>query len=385
MASNQPKKTWAQMIQDGARATAEKKVADLEAQEKALTAQLAKLQLDKKQAAEEKAKLDAAPVPKGPFVPVPFTPKFEVIMSEPHVLMGFFDSAGRPVPDVPIAGHEVCTGRYDRPINTIDFGTVLNLTDLFFPKQGDDLFGFRYGGRNATIMDRVENIFDEHKDKVLSTKFFIAAINPKKPKHTKRDLPNVNAAVASWLLKHLPHDVEFIDPLNSVADPTVRVLNLSAIVRHIQQKLGYFIPIDETDNVETKALTFVRYQRGQGFSTPDEKAGVARSLGKQVSDLTWLDIRLTPGKYDYAGVNAGYPKICYKEYAPSVAHLVNQYMNFKEYMQLTGSSAIRRMYMVMDEFSGYSLATVAVLKGFGLDKITEVLVYHKGTYSSFRL
>jgi len=176
-----------------------------------------------------------------------------------------------------------------------------------------------------------------------------------------------------------------MDPLNSVADVTVRVLNLSAIVRHIQKNLGYFIPIDETDNAESKALTFVRYQRGQGFPTPTEQAGVAKSLNKTVDALQWLHIQLTPGKYDYAGVSAGYPKVCYKEFSPSVAHLVNQFMNFREYLDMTGANAIRKMYLVMDEFSGYSLVTVAALKGFGLDKIAEVMVYHQGTYSTFRL
>lgn len=372
--SAKPVKTYAQMVRDSAKFAADRKLAELDAQEKALAAAMEKLKLERAAAIEAKTKFD---VPTA-VAQISFVPKFEVVKSEPHVLTGY----GKVFP---IAGHDVCTGRYDRPINTIDFSTVLNLTDLFFPTAGNDLFGPRYGRAASTIMERVENFFSEHKEQVLAAKFFIAAINPRKPKHTKRDLPNVNAAVASWLLKNLPHDVEFIDPLNSIADVTVRVLNLSAIVRHIQKNLGYFIPIDETDNAESKALTFVRYQRGQGFPTPTEQAGVAKSLGKPIDDLQWLHIQLTPGKYDYAGVNAGYPKVCYKEFSPSVAHLVNQFMNFREYLDMTGANAIRKMYLVMDEFSGYSLVTVAALKGFGLDKIAEVMVYHQGTYSTFRL
>ena len=101
--------------------------------------------------------------------------------------------------------------------------------------------------------------------------------------------------------------------------------------------------------------------------------------------MTFLNIRLTPGKYDYKGKLAGVTKLCYKEFGESVTQIVNQFTDFKEYLQFKGKDSVRRMYLVMDEFSGYSMFTVAALKGFGFDKITSVLCYCRGNYTSFNL
>ena len=107
------------------------------------------------------------------------------------------------------------------------------------------------------------------------------------------------------------------------------------------------------------------------------------NIRKTIQDESaqFMHVKLTPGKYNYNGMYSGTSKLCYKEFAPSVAQIINQFTDITQYLQLVNKKAIRQMYLVMDEFSGYSMFTAVALKGFGLDKITTVLCYYQGSYT----
>lgn len=129
--------------------------------------------------------------------------------------------------------------------------------------------------------------------------------------------------------------------------------------------------------------TFDMNQRGTGRPQPREKSSILRHIGDE--NAAFISVKLTPGKYDWDGKSYGAPRMCYKEFSSSVAQLVNQFTDFNEYLGFKGQSSLNRMYLVMDEFSGYSMFTIAALVGFGFDRITSVLCYFRGNYTSFNL
>lgn len=285
-----------------------------------------------------------------------------------------------------IPGQLICTGQYSIPANKHRFDRTLNLTDFFFPKNTAGLFSDRYGSRSTNILDRVKNFMMKHRDVIDETDYFIAAINKK---GGKRDLPNVNAAVVLWLLRYHMRDVIFMDPLDFINNPMlaitttpVSLTNLSVVVRWIKKKLAYDIPIDKHSD-RNVGETFVNYQRGSGSPAFREKQAILDYIRDQ--DASFLNIKLTPGNYDYKGKNAGVPKLCYKEFNNSVAQLVNQFTDFNEYLNFKNKTTVKRMYLVLDEFSGYSMYTIAALVGFGFDSITSVLCYFRDDYTSFNL
>lgn len=286
-----------------------------------------------------------------------------------------------------IPGQLVCTGQYTVPANQVTFSRILNLSDFFFPMGKGNLFENTYGNRSTTIFDRVNNFMLRNIDKIKESDYFIAAINKSK-KSGKKDLPNVNAAVIMWLLRHHEKDVIFMDPIDFLKDPflatsstPLKAINFSVVVRWIEKNIKYDLPVAPRHS--NTGAVFVNYQRGQGVPTEDEKRNIIRYI--QRPSAAFVHVKLTPGKYDYSGKNSGMPKMCYSGFEASVAQLVNQFTDFNEYLRFKGDTSLKRMYLVMDEFSGYSMFTIAALIGLGFDNFTTVLTYHQGSYSSFDL
>jgi len=309
-------------------------------------------------------------------------PKYTYVKANGHILTIKGQSAKIP-------GQIVCIGNYTKPANEIDFRTVLNFTDFFFPDNSANLFDDLYG-QGQNIFTKVKNFIIKHKEEVMQSNYFIAAINKTKGVRAKRDLPNVNAAVLAWLLENLCKDVIFMDPIDFLTDPMiatsrrpVKLTNFSKVVRHIRSELGYYVPLGADNNPKSKGSVFINYQRGQGCPGISEKEAILEVVND--SKAHFINVRLTPGKYDYSGVHKGVPKLCYKEFGPAVAQVINQFTDFKEYLKFTGDTCLKQMYLVMDEFSGYAMFTVAALVGFGFDRITTVLCYHRGKYSQFKL
>lgn len=299
---------------------------------------------------------------------------YEIVMSKPHTLEINGKTAN-------ISGKNVCIGAYKLQANQIDFRTICNLTDLFFTSP--NLFSRTYDAPD--VFQRTRNFLTANQAKIFGYKYFIAAINKTKTSG-KKDLPNVNAAVTAWLLENLPHDTIFMDPIDFLKNPMLAtssqmlsLTNLSEVSRYIMKNVAGHIPIDTSECNKSESVTFINYQRGQGYPDHTER----RQIMTAVNDpsVRFLYVKLTPGKYDYAGASAGAPKMCYREFGPSVAHLINQFTDFNEYLSFVGKSSIRKMYLVMDEFSGYAMFTIAAIKGFGLDRITYPLCYYRGSYS----
>jgi hypothetical protein len=287
-----------------------------------------------------------------------------------------------------IPGKLVCTGQYTVPANQVTFSRILNLSDFFFPMGKGNLFENIYENRSTTtIFDRVNNFMLRNIDKIKESDYFISAINKSK-KSGKKDLPNVNAAVIMWLLRHHEKDVIFMDPIDFLKDPflatsstPLKAINFSVVVRWIEKNIKYDLPVAPRHS--NTGSVFVNYQRGQGVPTENEKRNIIRYI--QRPSAAFVHVKLTPGKYDYSGKNSGIPKMCYSEFEDSVAQLVNQFTDLNEYIRFNGDTSLKRMYLVMDEFSGYSMFTIAALVGLGFDKFTTVLTYHRGSYSSFDL
>lgn len=302
------------------------------------------------------------------------TRTYKIIMSQPHVLT----INGQ---QVRICGKNISTGEYSLPANEVNFSLLCNLTEMFFIKHR--LFSAAYDA--SDVFQRVRNFMERHRDEFLTKHYFLAAINKNRPSGAN-DLPNVNAAVVAWLLQNLPRATVFMDPIDFLKNPLlatttkpIKLTNFSEVVRYIKANVAKHIPIDTSMANIANTASSIRYQRGKGTPSAADMSKIRRDISDESASL--LQVMLTPGKYDYVGSSHGAPKMCYKEFRPSVAHLINQYTHFNEYLQLRNKTALRKLYLVMDEFSGYSMFTIAAIIGFGLERITTVLCYYNGNYA----
>ena len=372
-----PVPSWADRVASSQLIDLAKQIDQLDLEEKRLKSRLEAITTERKQL---EAKKTTRPKSTGVLEADRFVPQYEYVDSTDQILISGTEKRL-------LESRRVCTGRYTRPMETIRQEEVLNLKDFFFPRDRTqyNLFTEAYGHHQLSIMERVENFMSKpvHRNSALSARFFMAAINPMKSRDQVRDLPNVNAAVASWLMRHLPHDVQFVDPL-TLGKPVVNVINLSQIAREVRKDLELKVNRHDTLNPEDKALTLVAYQRGQGEASVQERADVFRKIG-DVPHREWLNIKLTPGKYNYAGAQYGRPKICYTEFPLSVAQIATSFLHIPELIDMNACLSLRKIHVVLDEFNGYALVTVAVLYGYDLASLTEMMVYHKGNYSAFRL
>ena len=306
--------------------------------------------------------------------------KYSLILAKGHRLqvMGRFAD---------IKGEPICTGKYNIPANQVNFRSILNLSDYFFPDGKSNLFDNTYGNQSTNIFDRVTNFIVRNIDDIKKSNYFISAINKSK-QYGKKDIPNVNSIVIMYLLKNHEKDVIFFDPINFLENPflatssiPLKAINFSVVVRWIKKYIKYNVSV--SPQYSNDGLIFVNYQRGQGNPTAFEKDKINKYIN--CPSAHFMNIKLTPSKYDYSGKNDGTPKMCYSEFEASVVQLVNQFTDFNEYLSLTDNTSIKRMYLVLDEFSGYAMFTIAAIIGLGFDKFTTVLTYHKGSYSSFDL
>ena len=95
-----------------------------------------------------------------------------------------------------------------------------------------------------------------------------------------------------------------------------------------------------------------------------------------------MQVNLAPGKHD----RGGFPTTCYTKFHESVASLANQ-LQFTDLAMYTTFctkasrwAALGRLYVVLDEFAGYAIFMPAILRGYGLQEVTHVLCFRRGSY-----
>lgn len=266
---------------------------------------------------------------------------------------------------IKIKGRDVCIGKYKKQASEINYNEVLNLTDYFFPDDNVDLFDTIYGHK-VNIYQRVNTFINKNKQKLLNKKYFVIATHPDK----KTSLSNVNAAITFWLLKNL-EDVIFINPMDFLKNPLCSIntdmtlINLSTVSRWVNNYLKCNIDIKKNG---------INYVNCQQYISKNKKIEIRNHIRDKNAKI--IEYNVEPGSY----VN-GIPNLDCEKYDNAVAQLILQ---FTEVSILTKMCNVKQMYMFLNDFSGYSIYTMAVIHGFEFDKYTTMLCDYK-FYSHFNL
>jgi hypothetical protein len=294
---------------------------------------------------------------------------------------GYTLRAGGQTRAVPSA--TVRTGSYSLPKSRVPAADVLDLSVFLFPAEHPHVFDAAYA--EATLTHRVCKFIAApgrgRFDRLLAAKYLIPAINLSK-QSKKRDLPNVNAILTAFLLHYkdaAKGDVQFLDFLSysDAAQTDVKIWNVSELVRFVRASpLAYTKPLAFAD----AERSFINYTRGTGV--PDAKTAStlkATVLHAGGVDPAVMQVQLTPGKWTAGGVS----QLCYTEFDASVAQTVLSFSDFPVYLQMTGRPALGRIFLLLDEFTGYAIALAAIVKAYGLNKHgVALLAYHGGTYTA---
>lgn len=196
----------------------------------------------------------------------------------------------------------------------------------------------------------------------------------------KCDLPNVTFVLIRLMFQR---GIEFciVDPIHSGTDESVRIVNLSASLRSLQNaRVRCMVPQDCTvGKCPTDAMDIVFYQRGSG--NPDAKTYEAIEHATGLKRENVMHVHLTAGKYD----RGGRPQTCYSDFKPAVARILHQFAILDEFVKRSNKRSIHRIYIIMDAFSAYAAFTSIAIKGYGLEEITTLLCCFKGVYTPVAL
>lgn len=280
---------------------------------------------------------------------------------------------------------------------------ALNLSDFFFGTANDTLWSNTYGadanGNKRNMAMRITAFLTAGDAKrwntLMKADFYIPAADITKKVGTKRDLPNVNAVMVALLLTFKKTDVVFLNPHDlrgaeqavAAGQPKtpVWVWNLTEMARSIRLNLAKktYIAFDSKD---ADAVPFVFFCRGNGVVNPKSKQQIETGVkndrvneGKCATPII-CNTELTPGKWNANGISS----LCYDKFGESIGYIAGQFKCLKSYNKLSGLS-IRRLYLVFDEFSAYSMAMTASAFGYGIEKETSILAYNAGVMTPTEL
>lgn len=262
-----------------------------------------------------------------------------------------------------ISSKSVCTGRFRLLAADVDSRCIVRFTDLMFGPDAETPF-FQLPG--STIGLKVHEFMKRNWGVVGRGKYFMIPHNLDKLRRggVKLDLPNVTYEVFFYLLNHLPHDVVVVDPQSKLHQSSYDAVNLSAVVRAIRQDSSIVIP-----PIGPGGQNVIQYQRGRGTPSFKETEALEYVCGTKKI----IHVKLMPGKYD----RQNEALTCYESFGPSVASLIHQFGD----IALIAKPRLGRLYLVLDEFSGYAMYTAAAIKGYGLGPVTSLVCYYRGRYT----
>jgi len=285
--------------------------------------------------------------------------------------------------DVNIPSHEVCIGQTTISENLVF--NELNLTEFFgfsLDNKSCNLWNHRYDA--ADISGRLQLFLNEgdRLETLINAKYFFTASNPSRGGCS--DLPCLNALVFAYLFKSDRSDdiiilnpLDFLNKTNSFrSSKHIQVLNLSAIVQWIQERMSeHRVPF----NADTDGFEFVSYQCGDGNVDKDTANAIYSKVPREVPIY---GVKLVPGKKGKGKNSHLYNQ---DEFKKNVATIVASFCDIKQCLESRNLTSLKRIYLVLDRFSGYSLATVAAIYGLGYLPITYLLQYRRGSYTVIKL
>jgi len=163
-------------------------------------------------------------------------------------------------------------------------------------------------------------------------------------------------------------DLVVVDPRHGIADPSVRIINLSKVLDGLMtQNVKIKYPFEETGD----GLEAVLYCRGDLTDKTLHKIQCATGLRRH----NVMHVRLVAGKNpsDFFGAES-----CYKNFYKNVATVLHQFSLINTYVEGENKTSIKKMYIVLDEFSAYAAYLAVAAIAYGVELI--VLQYRGGKY-----
>lgn len=269
-----------------------------------------------------------------------------------------------PFPSYTIKGSLCQIGGADLPMHVYRAANVVDLSVMFD--------GFFERTSSASISSRIDEWMTSANWSILERcDMLMLPIDLAKRRRgmTKCDLPNVTYAI---VLKMLQRDmrVVVVDPIHRGTDATVRIVNLNLCLETTREKYRRLrIPVAAHD--DPRALQAVFYQRGDGNPDPESLRLLQQATGLSSGQVH--RVHLTAGKYDHGGR----PTTCYADFKPAVARILTHFEILPQYLSALGKSGVGRLWLVMDEFSGYAAMTAVSVLAAGLDKVVVPLSFFR--------
>ena len=266
-----------------------------------------------------------------------------------------------------VPGREYNIGTADLPMKVFRESRLLDFSSLF-----STLWDEQYTAPN--ILQRVEIFLRDKWDELAKYDLFLLPIDLKKKEQRQRcDLPNVTFALTMLMLKN---NIEFVivDPLYHGTDKTVRIVNFSAVLRHLQDH-KYRVLSPPSFGPAEDALDMILYQRGAGI--PDERNRRLIVAATHLKQDNIVQVRLTPGKYD----TGGRPTTCYASFKESAALILHELSVVDPWVDKVEKRSLHKIFFVLDEFGAYAAYTAVAILGYGIDSTHSVLCYHRGVYN----
>jgi len=267
-----------------------------------------------------------------------------------------------------VEGLEYNLGTTDFSMSKFREAKVLDLSTFLIPHV--------YRAKGDNILAKVSNFMSDKWDHVRGYDMFVLPMD----KEAKRpDVPNVSFAITLLMLKN---GIEFVvaDPIHRGTDRTVRIINFSVVLRHLQDKRRRVQTSFDT-MLGDDGLQMIMFQRGAG--TPDDgtykQMRTATGLGKSHV----MHCHLTPGKYQQ-GLYGGNSGNCYRDFHTSVAKLLHEFNIVDPFSMKTEKRTVKTIYFVLDEFSAYAAYTAVGIMGYGLVDVASILAFRQGVYTPMK-
>ncbi len=276
---------------------------------------------------------------------------YNVVSSKSILLTGL----ANPVDAIPSREYNIGTAQV--PMTLLPEGKIKNFSE-------DVSRVFATDGK--TLAEKIPAFYGDKLEELRKFTFFILPIDETK-KVGFQNLPVYTYILILFLLKN-KIDVVVVDPRHSITDHSVRIINLSKVLDSLRaQNAKIESPFEETGN----GLEAVLHCRGGGFN--ETFAAINDATG--LTERNIMMVRLVPGKVqnDFFASES-----CYKDFYTNVATCLHQFSMIDSYVKGENKTSIKKMYIILDEFSAYAAYLAVAAIAYDIDLI--VLQYRRGGF-----
>ena len=278
---------------------------------------------------------------------------YNVVPSKSIVLTGLANRV-----DVTIPSQEYNTGTAQVPMTLLSEGKIKNFSE--------DVSGV-FATYGETLAEKIPAFYGDKLEELRKFTFFFLPIDERR-KVGFQNLPAYTYILIRFLLKN-KIDVVVVDPRHSITDHSVRIINLSKVLDSLMaQNAKIESPFEETGD----GLKAVLHCRG-GEPTNETFAAINDATG--LTERNIMMVRLVPGKVQNDFFAS---ETCYKDFYLNVATCLHQFSMIDSYVKGENKTSIKKMYIILDEFSAYAAYLAVAAIAYDIDLI--VLQYRRGRF-----